>query len=178
MSSIKKVVPTNTAMLKHVHDIISSLDGEEYTDLSFDKFLECRDNVFIALYRYDPHCIPIISDIAGIIACRRTNLKETEIPKLPYYCQPHRIIYSIECFHIFDTFKFYDDDMYRVIAKLLLETCSKDKNDAFISVKISNDNLKDYIREELIAQGYYQEFCDNDIYTFIKRPTVQTGRSN
>lgn len=168
MSSIKKLIPTNMDMLKHIHGIISGLNKKEYNDFTFDKLLECRDNIYMVFDRPLDYGIPMF--IAGIIACKRTTIDEARIPELLYYCQPYRNVYSIEFLHIFE---YYEESVHTAIVQLLLETCTQDKNDAFIAVKIHRCNLKDYIKNELIRQGYNQEFYENDIYTFIKQPKVQ-----
>jgi len=168
MKKLYKVNPTNMHAIKNTYNIISAMD--KYKNLSFDTFLECRDSIF--MYAYAPDCVPII--INGIIACRRTTMDRTNVPELLFYCQPNKIMYSIECLYLFA-----DVGLRRhEIARYLIEACIKDKNDAFISIKIHESDLNSDLNDELSSIGFYKEFFDDGIYTFIKRPTVQTDRGN
>lgn len=175
MGIIRKVHPTDINMIKYLYALITSLELTENKNLTFNKFMECRDGIYIYIDKcYEFSECPKID---GFIACRRTHMNEIEIDDLLFYPQPYQLMYSIEAFYIF---KCNTEEKRHETIKKLLDIVEIDKNDAFISIKFFNNkgNLPDdTILMELDKHNFYMNKYDKGIYTYTKRPTVQTNFS-
>lgn len=175
MGIIRKVHPTDINMIQYLYALITDLERTENKYLTFDKFMECRDS----LYMYIDKCYEF-SDypkIDGFIACRRTNISEINIDDLLFHPQPYDILYSVEAFYVF---KYNTEEKRHDIVKRLLDVVEIDKNDAFIAIKFFDDRGNppcDTILKELIKHKFYLNKYDKGIHTFTKRPIVQTNFS-
>lgn len=172
MSGIRKIDPFNTHMLKHVYGILStSNEACFFKNISWEKFLECRDSVYVHIdTSYDIYN-PIID---CIIASRRTNLTDIDLNGLDYYCKPNDILYSIECLYISDH---HDPEKISCIILQLVDLLCKDKNDAFICLKVKCDENKShrYI-SKLIDYGFKYLECKSGLWIFTKAPTVNKNK--
>ena len=111
MGIIRKVHPTDINMIRYLYSLITDLEHNENKDLTFDKFMECRDSIYI----YIDKCCEFSNHpkIDGFIACRRTNMSEININDLLFHPQPYYILYSIEAFYIFKYNHKYSVNIYK-----------------------------------------------------------------
>lgn len=175
MGIIRKVHPTDIDLIEHLYGLITGLGKMEYKYLTFDKFMECRDSIYIYIDKcYEFSQYPKID---GFIACRRTNMEDIDIDKLLYYPQPHHILYSIEGFYIFQC---NTNEKRHDVIKQLLNVIEIDKNDSFIAVKFFDEHGNppdDDLLKELISHRYYFNKYNRGIHTFVKVPTTLINRS-
>lgn len=175
MGIIRKVHPMDTNMIQYLYALITDLERVENKNLTFDKFMECRDGI----YMYIDKCYAF-SDypkIDGFIACRRTNMDEVNINDLLFHPQPYDLLYSVEAFYIF---KCNTEEKQKDTVKKLLDIIEIDKNDSFIAIKFFDEKgnaPEDFILKELVKHKFYLNKYDKGIHTFTKRPTVQINFS-
>lgn len=175
MGIIRKVHPTDINLIQYLYALITNLELKENENLTFDKFMECRDGIYIYIdkcYEFSEY-----PKIDGFIACRRTYMNELDIDTLLFHPQPYGIMYSIEAFYIFKCNT--EEKRYETVKKLL-DVIEIDKNDSFISLKFFDyrgNPPDDTILKELIHHGFYLNKYNKGIHTFTKCPTVQTNRS-
>ena len=173
MSGIRKVDPFNIHMLKHVYGIMSDYSETNSKKLTWEKFLECRDSTYIYMDKCYDSQYPIID---CIMACRRTYMEDIDIEDLEYYCKPYHILYSIEGLYVSDH---HNPDKISDIVYQMIDILCKDKNDAFICLKIQGAENKchRYI-SRLLSYGFTYIDYSKNIWTFIKSPTVNANRNN
>lgn len=168
-----KIPPTHIETLLHLRAIARDR-SENPIPIRIDIFLECRDNVYMYIDKcYEGMEYPIPD---GIIACRRTTMEEIDVESLEFYCVPYSILYSIEVFDIIQCV----EEKRKYIAEQLLKTIAVDKNEAFIAVKFFDRYgkvLDDDMKKVLKKCGYELFSYKECIYTYIKRPTMLTNKS-
>lgn len=163
MSGIKKINPTDIELLKHIYGLISNTENSNFKNLSWETFLECRDNIYVYLNNSNG-----FDSIDAVIACRRTTMDKIDLVELPYYCKPHYILYSIECMYISR-----EDNVEKtsdVVCQLVEEEC-RDKADAFICLRVySAENKCHRYVTNLLGKGFRFANYDKNVWYFLKSP--------
>ena len=83
MGIIRKVHPADINMIQYLYALLTDIERVENKDLTFDKFMECRDS----LYMYIDKCYEFSNypKIDGFIACRRTDMSEINVDDLLFH---------------------------------------------------------------------------------------------